>query len=173
MPDEIIRATQRQRGTVLSPVSVSVTSRGFIKTSGWLMARIFLSICPALRCEEIWVLKIRALPSENFAKARRLSQRIVNRLDKGACDSLSNWSCPALSTARCRRTGPSATADTLVNHRKRRPSRNGEMSCKGPDLQNILRQSYDYLTIMLKLLSTYDGRLIYKKIWNAFMESIS
>ena len=90
MPDEIIRATLRQRGTVLSPVSVSVTSRGFIKTSGWFMARIFLSICPALRCEEIWVLKIRALPSENFAKARRSSQRIVNRLDKGACDSLSN-----------------------------------------------------------------------------------
>jgi len=32
----------------------------------------------------------------------------------------------------------------------------------GPDLQNILRQSYDYLTIMPKLRSTYDGRLIYK-----------
>jgi len=32
----------------------------------------------------------------------------------------------------------------------------------GPDLQNILRQSYDYLTIMTKLRSTYDGRLIYK-----------
>jgi len=32
----------------------------------------------------------------------------------------------------------------------------------GPDLQNILRQSYDYLTIMSKLRSTYDGRLIYK-----------
>jgi len=32
----------------------------------------------------------------------------------------------------------------------------------GPDLQNILRQSYDYLTIMLKLRSTYDERLIYK-----------
>jgi len=34
----------------------------------------------------------------------------------------------------------------------------------GPDLQkfNILRQSYDYLTIMPKLRSTYDRRLIYK-----------
>jgi len=32
----------------------------------------------------------------------------------------------------------------------------------GPDLQNTLRQSYDYLTIMPKLRSTYDGRLIYK-----------
>ena len=31
-----------------------------------------------------------------------------------------------------------------------------------PDLQNILRQSYDYLTIMPKLRSTYDGRLIYE-----------
>jgi len=32
----------------------------------------------------------------------------------------------------------------------------------GPDLQNILRQSYDYLTIMPNLRSTYDGRLIYE-----------
>ena len=31
-----------------------------------------------------------------------------------------------------------------------------------PDLQTVLRQSYDYLTIMPKLLSTYDGRLINK-----------
>ena len=41
----------------------------------------------------------------------------------------------------------------------------------GPDLQNILRQSYDYLTIMPKLRSTYDGRLIYKtsyKEWKTF-----
>jgi len=33
---------------------------------------------------------------------------------------------------------------------------------QGPDLQNILRQSYDYLTIMPTLRSIYDGRLIYK-----------
>ena len=33
---------------------------------------------------------------------------------------------------------------------------------QGPDLQNILRQSYDYLTIMPKLRLTYNGRLIYK-----------
>jgi len=32
---------------------------------------------------------------------------------------------------------------------------------QGPDLQNILRQSYDYLTTS-KLRSTYDGRLIFK-----------
>jgi len=33
----------------------------------------------------------------------------------------------------------------------------------GPDFQNILRQYYDYLTIMPKLrLTTYDERLIYK-----------
>jgi len=31
---------------------------------------------------------------------------------------------------------------------------------QGPDLQNIFRQSYDCLTIMPKLRSTYDGRLI-------------
>ena len=40
---------------------------------------------------------------------------------------------------------------------------NKRIRCRpGPDLQNILRQSYDYLTIMPKLRSTYDGRLIYK-----------
>jgi len=32
----------------------------------------------------------------------------------------------------------------------------------GPDLQNILQQSYDCLTIMPKLRSTYDRRLIHK-----------
>jgi len=33
----------------------------------------------------------------------------------------------------------------------------------GPDLQKkILRQSYDYLTIMPNLLSAYDGRRVYK-----------
>ena len=31
-----------------------------------------------------------------------------------------------------------------------------------PDLQNTLRQSCDYLTIMPQLRSTYDGRLIYQ-----------
>ena len=34
----------------------------------------------------------------------------------------------------------------------------------GPDLQNILRQSYDYLSIMPKLRSAYDGRLIYRHL---------
>ena len=33
---------------------------------------------------------------------------------------------------------------------------------RGARLQNILRQSYDYFTIMPKLRSTYDGRPIYK-----------
>ena len=37
-----------------------------------------------------------------------------------------------------------------------------KLAVLGPDLQNILRQSYDYLTIIPKLRSTYDGRLIYK-----------
>ena len=35
----------------------------------------------------------------------------------------------------------------------------------GPYLQNILRQSYDYLTIMQKLRSIYDGCLIYKTFY--------
>ena len=38
----------------------------------------------------------------------------------------------------------------------------GAVKCLGPDLQNILRQSYDYPTTMPKLRSTYDKRLIYK-----------
>ena len=33
---------------------------------------------------------------------------------------------------------------------------------QGSDLLNILRQSYDYLTIVPKLRSTYDGRLVYQ-----------
>ena len=32
----------------------------------------------------------------------------------------------------------------------------------GPDLQNILQQSYNYLTIMPKLRSTYNSHVIYK-----------
>ena len=40
------------------------------------------------------------------------------------------------------------------------------LSILGPDLQNVLRQSYDYLTIMPKLRSTYDGRLIYETSYN-------
>jgi len=32
----------------------------------------------------------------------------------------------------------------------------------GPDLLDILRQSYDHLTIMPNLRSTHDGRLIYQ-----------
>jgi len=46
----------------------------------------------------------------------------------------------------------------------------------GPDLQNILRQSYDYLKIMSKLRSTYDGRLIYQPSYeerNAFVGTIT
>ena len=39
-----------------------------------------------------------------------------------------------------------------------------EISRLGPNLQNILRQSCDFLTIMKMLRSTYDGRLINKKI---------
>jgi len=38
----------------------------------------------------------------------------------------------------------------------------------GPDLQNILRQSYDYLTITPQLRSTYDGRVIYKTSYNGW-----
>jgi len=45
-----------------------------------------------------------------------------------------------------------------------------------PDLQNILRQSYGYLTIMPKLRSTYHGLLIYQIFYEgreAFMKYYS
>jgi len=35
-------------------------------------------------------------------------------------------------------------------------------SCSGNQFKNILRQFYDYLTIMPKLRSTYDVRLLYE-----------
>ena len=41
-------------------------------------------------------------------------------------------------------------------------SRGCACGSQGPDLENILRQSYDYHTIMPKLRSTYDKRLMYK-----------
>jgi len=47
----------------------------------------------------------------------------------------------------------------------------GVVICLGSDLQNILRPSYDNLTIMPKLRSTYDGRLIHETSyseWKAF-----
>ena len=40
---------------------------------------------------------------------------------------------------------------------------------QGPDLQNVLRQSYDYLTIMPELRSTYDRRLIHKSSYEGRM----
>jgi len=58
------------------------------------------------------------------------------------------------------------TITTVSTSDKRADMYNGRVGIllvnQGPDLQNILRQSYDYLTIMPKLRSTYDGRLIYK-----------
>ena len=63
----------------------------------------------------------------------------------------------------CTKTSPNGIFRRLV-----RPTQTRN---QGPDLQNILRQSYDYLTIMPKLRSTYDRRLIYKTShneWKAF-----
>jgi len=44
-------------------------------------------------------------------------------------------------------------------------SRMRRFTTQRTDSQNILRQSYDYLTITPKLRSTCDGRLIYKNIF--------
>jgi len=43
---------------------------------------------------------------------------------------------------------------------------------QGPDLPNILRQSYDDLTIMTNLRSTYDRRLIQKTSWEGRKASL-
>ena len=42
----------------------------------------------------------------------------------------------------------------------------------GPDLLNILRQSYDYLTMMPKLRSTFDRRLIHKTSYEGRKDSL-
>ena len=72
---------------------------------------------------------------------------------------------------RCLRRG--ATNNVCVRRRAvqfNRPARQGGSRLpgrlrwrhQGPDLRNVLRQSYDYLATMPKLRSTYDGRLIYQ-----------
>ena len=43
---------------------------------------------------------------------------------------------------------------------------------QGPDLPNILRQSYDDLTIMTNYRSTYDRRLIQKTSWEGRKASL-
>ena len=79
---------------------------------------------------------------------------------------------PGFTSRSCTQTAPIYRAQTTASvHFCRRRLRNSGVCLSasnrpvtrlGPDLQNILRQSYDYLTIMPKLRSTYDGRLIYK-----------
>jgi len=73
-----------------------------------------------------------------FCKARRFACHT----DHGMCDVRSNW--PHLCDA-CDQ---------------------GWIKNQGPDLQNILRQSYDYLTIVPKLRSIYDRSLMYKTSYN-------
>ena len=49
---------------------------------------------------------------------------------------------------------------------QRLPAHITQPAAQGSDLQYILRQSYNYLTIMLKPRSTYDRHLIYKTSYN-------
>ena len=70
------------------------------------------------------------------------------------------WTMNSWKWLRCRRWRPGCRAICpriahLLMHIHR--------VTQGPDLQNILRQSYDYLTIMPKLRSTYDRRLTHKR----------
>jgi len=62
--------------------------------------------------------------------------------------------------AACSRCRSTPSSSSTVCRRLRSPPFSNII--QGPDLQNVLRQSYDYLTIMPKLRSTYDELLIYK-----------
>ena len=68
-------------------------------------------------------------------------------------------SSPAVASSR--RSSP-VHSEVITELRQLLQSNQVSTSVQGPDLQNILRQSYDYLTIMPKLRSTYDEYLIYK-----------
>ena len=79
---------------------------------------------------------------------------------------------PSWSSLLTRRTSTSASAEVT----SRRSTADAVSSTTGsvhrhrpmmprnqrPDIQNILRRSYDYLTMMPKLRSTYDGCIIYQ-----------
>jgi len=68
----------------------------------------------------------------------------------------STWMCCCNNDDDDEENNDNKNDDTSDNNEK------NDENDQGPDLQNILRQSYDYLTTMPKLRSTYDGRLIYK-----------
>ena len=87
-------------------------------------------------------------------RVRWLGSRVVSVLDSGAVEPVGFKLQP-----RAKRLGARVTVRQIsqIIWRRAVPPRD-----LGPDLQNILRQSYDYLTIMPKLRSTYDGRLICK-----------
>jgi len=55
-------------------------------------------------------------------------------------------------------------AKTMENERRLKQEAAASLYCshRWPDLQNVLRQSCDYLTIMPELRSTNDGRLMFK-----------
>jgi len=67
-----------------------------------------------------------------------------------------------LSRQHCSKDAQPVPKDVYRNGCRDEHNRLRSDSNLGPDLQNILRQSYDYLTIMPKLRSTYHRRIIYK-----------
>ena len=66
------------------------------------------------------------------------------------------------SSAHVRRNSDAQTLPPHVGQKYRPLEKLDDVGDQQPDLQNTLRQSYDYLTIIPKLRSTYDGCLIYQ-----------
>ena len=65
----------------------------------------------------------------------------------------------------CRRAARNCVTVPSQQFAARRCERNDTPNQR-PDLQNILRRSYDNLTIMPELRSTYDGRLIHHQTFH-------
>ena len=96
---------------------------------------------------------------------RKLKQHLVSyRIAPGAARRYA----PSLADGSSIRCGSMSVRGRVRSpHISGGPRRRGHDNlwpCLGHDLHNILRQSYDYVTIMPKLRSTYDGRVVYKKI---------
>jgi len=88
----------------------------------------------------------------------------VSRVSPTTCWLWCSHSCWLVSADhRCTHLAPPTSTTTSTNARLHPTSVTNFISYNwGPDLQNILRQSYDYLSIMQKLRSTWDGSSVYK-----------
>jgi len=96
--------------------------------------------------------------SDKVAVCQRFRQFHCMKTDKcKSCRISTQLSTDATCTLR-------RTQNQSFLKRTVRSKQHGWFKGQGPDLQNILRQSYGYLTIMAKLRLTYDRRLIYQNL---------